>query len=429
MGLTNAYQAEDYPIVAIEYMVPLEHASKFNGDSFNIYTGTRNNEWVGGNSGPVKGIKMIADGKWHVGYVDFSDSELWTGNINILRIDTGNGEQVGAHLFIKSIKLLKEAPVDTNREDNTLNAARTWLTIGAENANGYAKSLDYRRLRNANQAVGGGNRAEFCFCDGGDHYLYKEYIGWFVSKAGESRYEYLIYEQGSKDETYYMSADAEPYWGVAVRTGVRRRADAPIVNYANKIGASIESAGFTIEVPLKDYMFTSGKTYKIVLRVITNDGKACLIGEDTFVYNANGTYLKQTREFGSAVDVSSLDAEEKTLLMRGWLTVKDNFSEIQYLVVDHSIIANDAQLYDATNIYYPYNKDSNSGWKNTNASIYGRGDLQSIAASYGADHTRSGYSFTINLSGLASGKVYSIYFRATTNTGNYAMFSCRNITL
>jgi hypothetical protein len=68
--------AEIYPYISIEYMVPEKFADALDVNGAQIYLGIGDNEWVG--STTMSSFTLIADGRWHVAYIDFSQYEWYT---------------------------------------------------------------------------------------------------------------------------------------------------------------------------------------------------------------------------------------------------------------------------------------------------------------------------------------------------------------
>lgn len=240
--------ADDYPIIAVEYMI-LERFSDIYSESLaQIYLGVGNQSGVTGSQ--VKSFQVIADGNWQIGYVELSDCAWYTGTVNVIRFDPTSKPVDGTEMYLKSIKLLQTAPTNTSYEDDYTPTAKTW----AENKNeagGYKVSID--------SAVSDGN--------------FTTVVGWFLMNCGAARFDYLIFEDGSVTDSYLYSAEAENYWMPAQVINRGERLDASKA-YPD-VGDDGSNAGFTIIIP--ERLTKDGKTYKFALRIIANNGKACYV--------------------------------------------------------------------------------------------------------------------------------------------------------
>ena len=83
-GLLDTYQAEDYYILEIEYMIP--ETNSLEGYSSEIYLCT-GNRW--GAEADISVVQALAppDGQYHTLRLDLSQSKYWHGTIHKIRID------------------------------------------------------------------------------------------------------------------------------------------------------------------------------------------------------------------------------------------------------------------------------------------------------------------------------------------------------
>ncbi len=254
LGTENRPLTSDYEYVAVEYMVPKEYADYLNGSVAQIYVGVNDQQSITGSQ--VKTFNLIADGKWHIGYVYFGDCDWYIGTVNYIRYDPCAGSSpIGTEYYIKSIKLLKDKPVDPNSEDDYEPTQKTQLQIGKDSPGQVYFAMDYK----------------YSTSDG-----YSYVTGWILYKGGIRRFEYLIYEVGSigsDEEAYLKSAESEYYWRIAPRTITSTRNDASDA-YPGVQGDG-SNAGYTICMPNK--FLEEGKTYKVAIRAITHQNEACLL--------------------------------------------------------------------------------------------------------------------------------------------------------
>ena len=95
-------QAEDYPTLKIEYMIPESNSREtYNAEIYPCAGETLNPTaeamiWVDG---------LVADGQYHTLVVDLSASPYWQGEIHRLRFDYFNASAPGDVMYIKSITL------------------------------------------------------------------------------------------------------------------------------------------------------------------------------------------------------------------------------------------------------------------------------------------------------------------------------------
>lgn len=257
LGASTRPLAEIYPYIAVEYMIPAEYAD-VTGKIMEIFVGVDKNEWVTG--GRQANFNVVADGKWHVGYVDFSQHNWYSGTINMIRLDMP--DVVGLEVLIKNVKLLETAPEEATYEDDYVAEARTWATKGDE-------------VGNYQYACGDGSGVKD---DQASYYAH----GWFLVGDGINRFEYLVVESANDTTDYYKSAEAETLWKLAERTTTDVYAEP--ADARPNIGDNGLSASYGVQFPFARYM--DGNTYKVYVRVVTDGGRACLFDSFTYTYVA-----------------------------------------------------------------------------------------------------------------------------------------------
>ena len=250
----NRPQTSEYPIVAVEYMIPEKFAEYYTNETPQIYLGVNNQDYVVG--GQAKSFSVIADGKWHVAYVDFSDCEWFTGTINYIRYDSHSGSPLGTEYYVKSIKMLSEIPIDPAYADDYVPSQRNYLECKNE------KDCFLFNIETVSSNAG-----------------ISQLKGWILVKEGVKRYEYILFEKGSLTEEYLLSAQAEKDYQLAPCSR-SDRFDAG--NYFPNIGVSGANLGFVLSI--SENLIEDGKTYSIAIRAVTNKGNACFMGVRDFPF-------------------------------------------------------------------------------------------------------------------------------------------------
>ena len=95
-------QAEDYPTLRIEYMIPKENSAEtYNSEIYACAGETVNPTaeamiWIEG---------LVADGQYHTLEVDLSQSPYWRGEIHRIRFDYFNAPAAGDVMYLKNVSL------------------------------------------------------------------------------------------------------------------------------------------------------------------------------------------------------------------------------------------------------------------------------------------------------------------------------------
>ena len=103
--LTTRMQASDYSKLRITYMVPAGQGA--NTYSYGLFPCSGTITAPGTNAQILSSTGIIADGDYHTLEFDLSEYDFWTGNINMIRFDYFNGNNVGLVFYITSLELVK----------------------------------------------------------------------------------------------------------------------------------------------------------------------------------------------------------------------------------------------------------------------------------------------------------------------------------
>ena len=100
--LGEVFEAEDYPYLEIECLVPMTNAWDFYSAEVFLCSGSTASATAGVSVNFDLGIPM---GKMVKYRIDLSKSGFWSGDIHKLRFDYFNGCEIGDYIIIKSVSL------------------------------------------------------------------------------------------------------------------------------------------------------------------------------------------------------------------------------------------------------------------------------------------------------------------------------------
>lgn len=101
--------AENYERVDIVYMVPTTNSASANYSRLFTCTG----EQANATASMSIGGGLVADGQYHTVSYNVGSYAFWTGKINQLRLDFFENAEKGDVMYVKSVKLIKKAGIDT----------------------------------------------------------------------------------------------------------------------------------------------------------------------------------------------------------------------------------------------------------------------------------------------------------------------------